>query len=358
MVYIAYLPLLKHSTGVRCVSADGLRWKLASTEEFTKGHFENTSLIKFNGYYFVSGQNLGRAGGHLASGQDAGRTMTAFFSPDFQRWSNGRSLAFFRSCYEQKPESLGQELHMGAGLWNRGNVVVGLYGRWHGDAIDVSNPENKKTSFLYDLKIDLGLVVSNDAIRYREPVPGFVEVSPGPDDAWDAKGILQGQAFCNTDTETYIWYSPWYTRNPVKPPPLPGPTTTRPQNIGLLTLRRDGFGYLSKHLTALPEKGRSFTRNDTDASILSKTVTLPFAANLILNIDGVSAETPFHVSLVDDFEQPLSGFAPVSVAQSGVRVPVKMGEQGIPAGQKFRVKVQWPGGAANPRFYALYFQPQ
>ena len=96
MVYIAYLPKLKHSTSVTAVSPDGLRWRLASTDEFTKGHFENTSLIRFDGLYYVAGQNLGRAGGHLPDGLDAGRAMTAFFSPDFQHWSSGRALSFFR----------------------------------------------------------------------------------------------------------------------------------------------------------------------------------------------------------------------------------------------------------------------
>jgi len=357
MVYIAYLPQVKHSTAVRCVSPDGLRWKLASTDEFTKGHFENTSLIKFNGLYYVTGQNLGRAGGHRPDGMDAGRTMTAFFSTDFQHWSNGRALCFFRSGYEQKPEGLGQELHMGAGLWNRGNVVVGLYGRWHGDHIDTT-PEKRKFNFLYDLKIDLGLVVSNDAIHYREPVPDFVMVAPGADDAWDARAILQAQAFCNTDTETYIWYTPWNTRNPAKVPPVPNPPLSVTHNIGLLTMRRDGFGYLGKHVTEIPEKPSPFLRKDTEASVLSKPVTLPFASTLILNVDQVTPEAPFQISLVDDAEQPLPGFAPVKVGQSGVRVPVSIGEHGIPAGLKFRVKVQWPGGSANPRFYALYFQPQ
>ena len=358
MVYIAYLPLLKHSTAVRCVSPDGLHWKLASTEEFTKGHFENTSLVKFNGLYYVTGQNLGLAGGHLADGQDAGRAMTAFFSPDFQHWSNGRALCFFRSGYEPKPEGMGQELHMGAGLWNRGNVVVGLYGRWHGDHIDVSDPEKKKISFLYDLKLDLGLVVSNDAIHYHEPVPNFVMVSPGADGEWDSKALLQGQAFCNTDTETYIWYSDWYTRNPIKAEPVPGPRLPVLHSIGLLTMRRDGFGYLGKHLAEFPAKRSTFQRADTSASVLSKLVTLPFDATLVLNIDQVTPDAPFQVSLVDDAEQPLPGFVPATVGQSGVRVPVSIGTNGIPAGLKFRVKVQWPDGTANPHFYALYFQPK
>ena len=243
MVYIAYLPTLRHSTAVTAISPDGLRWKLASTEEFTKGHFEMTSLVKFQGVYYVSGQNLGRAGGHLADGLDAGRAMTAFFSPDFQHWSSGRALCFFRSHYQPQLENFGQELHMGAGLWNRGNVIVGLYGRWYGDHID-RDPEIRKTAPLYDLKIDLGLVISNDAIHYREPVQNFVMVPPGAEGQWDSHAILQGQAFCNTPNETYIWYSDWYTRNQFSMATMPA--NTRPHSIGLLTMRRDGFGYLSK----------------------------------------------------------------------------------------------------------------
>ncbi|HTU26082.1 MAG TPA: hypothetical protein VMF30_11825, partial [Pirellulales bacterium] len=155
MVYIAFLPKQRHSTAATAVSPDGLRWRLASTEEFTKGHFENTSLIRFGDLYYVSGQNLGRAGGHRPEGLDAGRAMTAFFSPDFQHWSSGRAMSFFRPNYEPRLESFGHELHMGAGLWNRGNVVVGLYGRWQGESID-RDPEVRRTMIYYDLRIELG----------------------------------------------------------------------------------------------------------------------------------------------------------------------------------------------------------
>ncbi len=169
----------------RPLSADGLRWKLASTDEFTKGHFEMTSLVRFDGLYYVAGQNLGRAGGHHADGLDAGRAMTGFFSPDFKHWSSGRALSFVRDNYKPMLEGFGQELHMGAGLWNRGNVLVGLHGRWHGDKVD-RDPEVRKITPVYDLEIDLGLVVSNDAIHYREPLEEFVMVSPGKADEWDS----------------------------------------------------------------------------------------------------------------------------------------------------------------------------
>jgi len=45
------------------------------------------------------------------------------------------------------------------------------------------------------LKIDLGLVVSNDAIHYRQPVREFVMVPRGSADQWDSEGILQAKVF-------------------------------------------------------------------------------------------------------------------------------------------------------------------
>ncbi|HTU25218.1 MAG TPA: hypothetical protein VMF30_07465, partial [Pirellulales bacterium] len=78
-------------------------------------------------------------------------------------------------------------------------------------------------------------------------------------------------------------------------------------------------------------------------------------SRLLLNIDQVSDDAPLEVSLVDDAEQPLPGFEPVRVAQPGLRVPVVFAEPNVPAGKRFRVRIRWPEGEANPRFYALYF---
>jgi hypothetical protein len=244
---------------------------------------------------------------------------------------------------------------MGAGLWNRGNVVLGLYGRWDGKTIS-TDPAKRKITPVYGLKMDLGLVISNDAIHYREPVQNYVMVPHGAEDDWDSEAILQAQAFHNTDDQTYLWYSHWYTKNPFPLPPLPKPVDIKPQGVGLLTMRRDGFGYLSKQLTDLGAKPSSFSRTDTGGSVLSKPLTLAHASRLILNVDQVTAESPLRVALVDDAERSLPGFAPVEVKQSGMRVPVPMKE--IPAGLKFRLRVEWPAGAANPRLYAMYLAPE
>jgi len=104
------------------VSPDGLRWKLVNTTPIVSGHFENISLTKFDGRYYLAGQDIPPCGGSLPDG--TGRVMKVFFSPDFQHWSSGRALGFYRSAYETQPPNLGQEVHMGAGVWNRGNVIL------------------------------------------------------------------------------------------------------------------------------------------------------------------------------------------------------------------------------------------
>jgi len=352
MAYIIYSQTDGFSTTATAVSPDGLRWNLANTRPFTKGHFENTSLTRFRGTYYLTGQNVGRIGGHLPDGRDAGRAMSAFFSPDFIHWSGGRALSFFRSHVTPAPENLGQELHMGAGIWNRGNVIIGLYGRWYGETLSTA-PEHKKIAPLYGLTAELGLVISNDAIHYREPVQNFIVVPRGGENEWDSEALLQAQAFHNTDTETLIWYSHWNPRRPYPETPIPAKVEGKPMGIGLLTMRRDGFGFLSKQRTEI-NLARGQQRRDAEASVLTAKVNLPKAGKLFLNIDGVTSEQPLKISIVDDFEKNLPGTKTVMVTQSGVRVPVSVGLGELPRQTPFRVRVEWPGGAANPRLYAIY----
>ena len=124
-------------------------WSIPS---HSRGHYENTGLIKFQGAYYASGQNIFPFGGNLADGTPAGRVMTVLRSPDFTIWAPNRSTAFIRHDYRPADEGRGEENHMGAGLWNRGNVILGLYGQWHGPIIR-PNPGER----LAGLTIDLAL---------------------------------------------------------------------------------------------------------------------------------------------------------------------------------------------------------
>ena len=98
-------------------------------------------------------------------------------------------------------------MHLGAALWNRGNVIVGLYGQWHGPA----NNDRRH------VEMDLGLVVSNDGLHYSEPIPDFPMVAAAEDGMnhlprpWNFKhaALAQGQGFENIGGETLFWYAPW-----------------------------------------------------------------------------------------------------------------------------------------------------
>lgn len=90
-----------------------------------------------------------------------GRVSRTFVSPDFANWSHSSAIQFVRSPQHHLlgpgKSRIGEQTHEGISVWNRGNVLVGVSGMWHG------------TQEWKDLTIDLGFVVSNDGIRFREP---------------------------------------------------------------------------------------------------------------------------------------------------------------------------------------------
>jgi len=348
MAYIAYDLKRRFGTTVTAVSADGLRWKLVNTEPFTRGHFENTGLLRFQGEYYASGQNIYPFGGNLPDGTPAGRVMTVFRSPDFIKWLPNRVIAFYRDIYQPAPEALGEEVHMGAGLWNRGNVILGLYGMWHGTTI-----RQKPGMRLAGLTIDLGFVISNDAIHYREPVPRFALVQRGSEGAWDSQALLQGNAFYNSDTETYIWYSHWDLDNQFAN--IPKQVSSNRQAIGLIKLPRDRFGYLSKTVIGKQTgAGKAFVYDK--GSVVSKSIRLNRPAKLYINAEEVSDAGPLRIDLLNNMDEPLRGYQ-ASVTTSALRgIVTWTAGQILPKDQPFRIRVTWPDGAADPHLYALYIE--
>jgi hypothetical protein len=55
MAYITQDAVRGIGSTATAVSPDGLRWKLMNSEPIVKGHFENTSLTKFGGLYYIGG---------------------------------------------------------------------------------------------------------------------------------------------------------------------------------------------------------------------------------------------------------------------------------------------------------------
>ena len=118
--------------------------------------------------------------------------------------------------------------------------------------------------------------------------------------------------------------------------------------IGLATLRRDGFGYLSCKQQGL---GGHF---------VSTTVEKPLpGARLLVNVDGLTKNSPLTVELVDEFDRPLpdySGANRAVVVGSGTRREVtwpRAKDNLLPADRPFAIKVGLPA-TGHVRFYALY----
>ena len=308
-------------------SADGLRWKVAGDRPANAGgeRFEVSGLYRFGDFYYATGQLIS-PWAWRAEGSDGGRVMLAYRSPDFATWSQAKALAFARPGQLAEPPVKGQQTHMGAGMWNRGNVLVGLYGQWQ----DAESPPAKGESFNKGVHVDLGLIVSSDGIHFREPVPGFKVIARGEAGAWDDTALLQGHAFVNDGERTMIWYSHWDTGGGLKT-----------MDIGLATLRRDGFGYLSRMFEA------------SDAHFITDTFTAGKNARLSINADGIAPGAPLTVELLDHLDRPLAGFA-AKLASNGTRQEIAWpNAAAMPVGKRVAVKVTYPANS-TARVFALY----
>ncbi len=318
---------------VCATSADGLSWKVVGDRPANAGgeRFEVSGLYRFGHFYYTTGQIISpwvvRPGGNKV-----GRVMMAYRSPDFAHWTQAKALAFARPGQLLSTPVPGQQTHMGAGLWNRGNVLVGLYGMWQDGPAE--RPEG--AGHLWGTHIDLGLIVSNDGIHFREPVPDFKVIQRGGESEWDNVALLQAHAFVNRGDETMIWYSHWDTSE-----------AFRNMEIGLATLRRDGFGSLSRMSEA------------NDALFITRTLaSTGRPLEIRINADQVIEDAPLTVELLDHLDQPMpgcSGPAAAHLTAEGTRSLVvwpKNRNSRLPAGTQFAIRVGYPANS-QAKIYAL-----
>lgn len=310
-------------------SPDGLSWKVVGDRPMNAGgeRFEVSGLYRFGNFYYAPGQ-LAQPWAWRADGSPIGRVMLSYRSPDFENWSAGKATSFARHGQLASTPIKGQQTHMGAGMWNRGNAIVGLYGRWQ-------DAEKKPADGRYwnaGVTIDLGLIVSNDGIHFREPVPDHPVIPRGGEDDWDNIALLQGHAFVNAGDQTMMWYSHWDTGGKL-----------RNMEIGLASLRRDGFAHLSRHIS------------DSRAQFVTTTFETEGKARLYLNAEGVSKRQPLRVELLDDFDRPIAGFSgqgSAKMIRSGTRLEVRWARP-LPIGQKLAARITYPTGG-DAKVYAIY----
>jgi len=194
--------------------------------------------------------------------------------------------------FDRSREGKTEDTHMGPAMFNKSNVLVGLYGQFH------IAPE------IRDYRGDLGLIVSNNGLHFREPVPGF-KVIPQEYEGrkWDPTGrgrqaIVQGNGILNVGDETWIWYGTWGDFG----------------QAGLAKLEKERFGCLE------------LARNESEGYEWSSSIAAEGkAARLFLNVDGVSEACPLRVALNDAAGCPLPGYSGdqcVPVTEAGSRLPL------------------------------------
>ena len=323
------------------VSADGYRWRILADMTPVKGcipkeeilipprHFEAAGgLYRWQGLYYAAGQSGSPE--HYGGRLNSGREIVIHRSRDFAHWSDTASLGFVREGqYLPFRGGEGEEAHEGVSVWNRGNVLLGLYGIWHGG---VDWP---------DRTIDLGLLMSHDGVRFCEPVTEHVFLERGADGEWDQGGLIQGQGFENVGDKTFMWYGAWDPR-PFEPYEPRG-------GVGLAVLDRDRLACLAPRT------------EDEDAALVTKAMSMVGTASVLANVEIPAKGASLEIELLDRYEQPISGFSGADAAvvnESGLRVPVRWPSGKAYAGaadEPVKIRVRFSGGSQNEiKLYALY----
>lgn len=337
------------------ISADGLTWKMA-VEAKTKGaelvkedlvlpavHFEPSGgLYRWEGLFYAVGQNSMNAPRPYH-----GRVTRMYRSADFANWSQTSTIGFVRlpqhTLLGPGRSREGEQTHEGISVWNRGNVLIGVSGLWHG------------AKEWRDVTIDLGFMISNDGLNFREPAHDWTFIKRGEDGAWDQGGLLQGQGFENVGHQTLIYYGAWDPRH--------WENTQKRGGVGIAMLPRDRFGDL-----VVEEAGKG-PGDYQVPEITSEFVTRSIAVRpgssprFYVNADGLGEEAFLRIEILDALEAPVAGYSSghaALVRHSDFQAPTewtgKVECVGLPDLIKLRVGFEGKNNRAI-RLSALYVRP-
>ena len=330
----------KHSGRVcAAYSADGLTWR-ESPHNPVGGRVEMAGGTKVDGCYFLAGQ-----GGKHAVGV---RQLVTCASCDFEHWTDATCSGLRRSNVSPQPlvagKNTGEQVHLGAALWNRGNVIIGFFGKWNG------HPSNDRRM----VTMDLGLAVSNDALHYSEPIPDFPIVSAA-EDGWGLKrreslalnfpALTQGQGFENVGDETLFWYAPW--------------PEEASDGVRVTSWPRDRLGYFSPY-----EGGIWAYASTSDPHFVSAPIQLEGgAARLAVNVEGINEHSSITVEIQDHAFRPLPGYdrgASRGPVGPGLAQPIGWHGHDVIDEVTGPIRVRVDFGGVRPedvRLYAVYLDP-
>ena len=326
-------------------SPDGLRW----TKGKIVGHgVEPAPPIKFNECWYLNGQGgpgpFNKTIPHPVDGASK-REMITWVSYDFETWTQAAVPSFRRDPQPPRPIPdfewhRGEQVHQGAALWDRGNVIIGIYGMYHNDTNDR----------LY-ATMDLGLLVSQDAMHYREPIPDFkivpcFEESPLQNPGLGAGSKIMQAATLNIGDRTLHYYTSWEY-------PSRG-------MVRIATWPRDRLGFFSA-VSRPVFHGQGYK----DIPVEPQVISCPLRPSgedtgIYLNVDGLGQYSQLQVELLDLQFRPLPGYSGkdcVDVDRNGLRQRVTW-KQGNSIGHfehQGRLRINWEGvRPEDARLYAAY----
>ena len=329
----------KHSGRV-CVaySEDGVSWR-ESPNNPVAGKLEMAGGTKVDGCYYLAGQ-----GGKHAVGV---RQLVTCASCGFEHWTDATCSGLRRSNLAPTPvvagKNTGEQVHLGAALWNRGNVVIGFFGQWNG------HPSNDRRM----VTMDLGLALSNDALHYSEPIPDFPIVSAA-EDSWGLKrkeslslnfpALMQGQGFENVGDETLFWYAPW--------------PEEASDGVRVTSWPRDRLGYFSPY-----EGGIWVYGGKSDPHFVSAPIDLEGSgATLAVNVEGINEHSSITVEIQDQTFRPIPGYergVSLGPIEAGLAQPITWKNHEVIDGESGPVRVRVDFGGVRPedvRLYAVYLE--
>ena len=334
-------------------SPDGLHWNAA--EHFGIDQFlETASFYKFNETYVVHGQRIT----HSEGGHPSGRQGRAIISTDFDTWLGGNAVAFDLP-EPAKPEERGprkpyDQVHLGVGAASYGNVAIGLYGLWHNMPGD--NDSQKRWGWFGYGKIscDLGLVISNDGLHFREPVKGRAYIASQDSPAtpidgkpWPTILCQSGNGILNVGDETRIYFGRWRNADY---------ETGDYAEVALATLPRDRWGSLGLYPGGLDHSPKQST-----GAVWSAPVRLPKSGcSVVLNADHARRMS---VEIADEKFKLISAYSGTRSGKptldSGLDCPVTWTEGDLAklGGQTVRFKINFERHPdADSRLFAVYLR--
>jgi hypothetical protein len=334
-------------------SADGIHWQAA--EDFGIDKFlETASLYKFNDLFVVNGQRITFSDG----GHPSGRQGRAIISTDFDHWLAGDTGAFLLP-EPANPEDRGQtkpydQVHLGVGAASFGNVAVGLYGIWHNAPGDEDSQKRWGWFGYGKISCDLGLVISNDGLHFREPDKGRAYISrfdspatPVPGRNFPTVLTQSGNGILNVGDETRIYFGRWLNAEY---------NQGYRGEVAVAILPRDRWGALGLYPNS-PRSEEVIARG----SVWSAPVRLPESGcQVVLNADHASH---LSVEISDTRFRLLAGYSGAASGRSGedggLDCEVAWPEADLASlgGKTVRLKVNFTrDGEIDPRLFAVYLR--